>query len=154
MFWNATSTSIPDAKNEKLVNNQSIQFIRQCKHTSSCIISKKAESVFFTVFSWVSKYCTTFIDFWPPQKSCLLLTFDFFFHLASSPDRQLSPGILRLNLEEETERIIQMQRLEIKCLREQTQGQEKVLALRPLSSGKLPTLEMDKTRDIQSQWPG
>uniref|UniRef100_A0A8C5SHT4 Cilia and flagella associated protein 57 n=1 Tax=Laticauda laticaudata TaxID=8630 RepID=A0A8C5SHT4_LATLA len=68
----------------------------------------------------------------------------------SSPDRQLSPGILRLNLEEETERIIQMQRLEIKCLREQMQGQEKALAIRPLSSGKLPILEMDKISDIQS----
>uniref|UniRef100_A0A8C6VLZ3 Cilia and flagella associated protein 57 n=1 Tax=Naja naja TaxID=35670 RepID=A0A8C6VLZ3_NAJNA len=68
----------------------------------------------------------------------------------SSPDRQLSPGILRLNLEEETERIIQMQRLEIKCLREQMQGQEKALAIQPLLSGKLPILEMDKISDIQS----
>ncbi|KAK9404362.1 cilia- and flagella-associated protein 57 [Crotalus adamanteus] len=67
-----------------------------------------------------------------------------------SPDRQLSPGILRLNLEEETERIIQMQRLEIKCLREQMQGQEKALALRPLSDGKLPILEMDKINFIHS----
>ncbi|XP_026533766.1 cilia- and flagella-associated protein 57-like isoform X3 [Notechis scutatus] len=74
----------------------------------------------------------------PPGDSC------------SSPDRQLSPGILRLNLEEETERIIQMQRLEIKCLREQMQGQEKALTIRPLSSGKLPILEMDKISDIQS----
>ncbi|XP_007436852.1 cilia- and flagella-associated protein 57-like, partial [Python bivittatus] len=67
-----------------------------------------------------------------------------------SPDRQQSPGILRLNLEEETERIIEMQRLEIKHLRDQMQGQEKALTLRPLSSGKLPMLEMDRISDIQS----
>ncbi|XP_063153827.1 cilia- and flagella-associated protein 57 isoform X2 [Candoia aspera] len=68
-----------------------------------------------------------------------------------SPDRQQSPGILRLNLEEETERIIEMQRLEIKHLRDQMQGQDKALTLRPLSSGKLPILEMDKITDVQSR---
>ncbi|XP_033008310.1 cilia- and flagella-associated protein 57 isoform X2 [Lacerta agilis] len=62
--------------------------------------------------------------------------------LVPSPDRH-TPTILRLNPEEETERIIEMQRLEIKYLRDQMQGQEKALAVRPASGSKLPMLELD-----------
>ncbi|XP_066480340.1 cilia- and flagella-associated protein 57 isoform X1 [Tiliqua scincoides] len=62
-----------------------------------------------------------------------------------SADRQPSPGIQRLNPEEETERIIEIQRIELKHLREQMQGQETALALRPVSGAKLPMLEMQKS---------
>ncbi|XP_038268117.1 cilia- and flagella-associated protein 57 isoform X1 [Dermochelys coriacea] len=69
------------------------------------------------------------------------------------PFRELlpSPGVLRLNVEEETERIIEMQRLEIKRLRDQIQGQEQVIALRPLSGGRLPTLEIERSHETQPQ---
>ncbi|XP_039342461.1 cilia- and flagella-associated protein 57 isoform X2 [Mauremys reevesii] len=62
-----------------------------------------------------------------------------------------SPGVLRLNVEEETERIIEMQRLEIKRLRDQIQGQEHILALRPLSGGRLPMLEIERSHGTQPQ---
>ncbi|XP_075770713.1 cilia- and flagella-associated protein 57 isoform X2 [Pelodiscus sinensis] len=67
------------------------------------------------------------------------------------PSRELlpSPNVLRLNVGEETERIIEMQRLEIKCLRDQTQGQEQVLALPPLSGGTLPKLEIERSHGGQ-----
>ncbi|XP_008164902.1 cilia- and flagella-associated protein 57 isoform X2 [Chrysemys picta bellii] len=69
------------------------------------------------------------------------------------PSRDLlpSPSVLRLNVEEETERIIEMQRLEIKRLRDQIQGQEHVLALRPLSGGRLPMLEIERSHGTQPQ---
>ncbi|XP_030427523.1 cilia- and flagella-associated protein 57 isoform X2 [Gopherus evgoodei] len=62
-----------------------------------------------------------------------------------------SPSVLRLNVEEETERIIEMQRLEIKRLRDQIQGQEHILALRPLSGGRLPMLEIERSHGTQPQ---
>ncbi|XP_067423843.1 cilia- and flagella-associated protein 57 isoform X2 [Emydura macquarii macquarii] len=68
-----------------------------------------------------------------------------------SHERLPSPGVLRLNIEEETERIIEMQRLEIKRLRDQIQGQEQVLALRPLSGGRLPLLEVERSHETQPQ---
>ncbi|XP_048717483.1 cilia- and flagella-associated protein 57 isoform X3 [Caretta caretta] len=69
------------------------------------------------------------------------------------PSRELlpSPSVLRLNVEEETERIIEMQRLEIKRLRDQIQGQEQAIALRPLSGGRLPTLEIESSHGTQPQ---
>uniref|UniRef100_A0A8C3TAC3 Cilia- and flagella-associated protein 57 n=1 Tax=Chelydra serpentina TaxID=8475 RepID=A0A8C3TAC3_CHESE len=69
------------------------------------------------------------------------------------PSRELlpSPGVLRLNVEEETERIIEMQRQEIKRLRDQIQGQEQVIALRPLSGGRLPMLEIERSHGTQPQ---
>ncbi|XP_074859320.1 cilia- and flagella-associated protein 57 [Carettochelys insculpta] len=60
-------------------------------------------------------------------------------------------GVLRLNVGEETEKIIEMQRLEIKRLRDQIQGQEQVLALRPLSGGKLPMLEIERSPGTEQQ---
>uniref|UniRef100_A0A670IZG5 Cilia- and flagella-associated protein 57 n=1 Tax=Podarcis muralis TaxID=64176 RepID=A0A670IZG5_PODMU len=69
---------------------------------------------------------------------------------SASPERH-TPTILRLNPEEETERIIEMQRLEIKYLQDQMQGQEKALAVRPTSGSKLPLLELDRSSGGQSQ---
>ncbi|XP_048352772.1 cilia- and flagella-associated protein 57 isoform X2 [Sphaerodactylus townsendi] len=69
---------------------------------------------------------------------------------AASPDRHQSPGILRLNPEEEMERIIEMQRIEIKSLRDQMHGQENSLALRAISDGKLPVLEIERHSGVQS----
>uniref|UniRef100_A0A8D0GI28 Cilia- and flagella-associated protein 57 n=1 Tax=Sphenodon punctatus TaxID=8508 RepID=A0A8D0GI28_SPHPU len=66
------------------------------------------------------------------------------------PDQLPSVGVLRLNLEEETERIIEMQRLEIKHLRDQIQEKEQVLAFQPLSGGKLPMLEQQRSPGSQS----
>ncbi|XP_053099420.1 cilia- and flagella-associated protein 57 isoform X2 [Hemicordylus capensis] len=70
--------------------------------------------------------------------------------LAPSADRQ-SPGILRLNPEEEAERIIEMQCLEIKRLQDQMQGQENALVLRPTSGAKLPMLEVERSGGSHSQ---
>uniref|UniRef100_A0A8D0DZ11 Cilia and flagella associated protein 57 n=1 Tax=Salvator merianae TaxID=96440 RepID=A0A8D0DZ11_SALMN len=69
----------------------------------------------------------------------------------TSPERPQSPGVLRLNLEEETQRIIEMQRQEINYLRDKIQGQEKVLALRPSSGSKLPMLETGRSSAAPSQ---
>ncbi|MBN3282186.1 CFA57 protein, partial [Polyodon spathula] len=46
----------------------------------------------------------------------------------------------RLNFEEEAERIIELQRLQIQHLRDQTHTQEQSYTMRPLSGGKLPAL--------------
>ncbi|OCT84882.1 cilia- and flagella-associated protein 57 [Xenopus laevis] len=51
-------------------------------------------------------------------------------------------GVLRLNTEEETDRIIDMQRLEIKRLRDLIQSQELAQGVRPPSVGRLPALTM------------
>ncbi|XP_060629266.2 cilia- and flagella-associated protein 57 [Anolis sagrei] len=69
----------------------------------------------------------------------------------SSPDLQSSAAILRLNPEEEAERIIEMQRLEIAYLRELIEGQSSALAVRPMSGGKLPMLELDSHSSIKLQ---
>ncbi|XP_061488605.1 cilia- and flagella-associated protein 57 isoform X1 [Rhineura floridana] len=87
----------------------------------------------------------------PAQSMVTIKQCDFPFPPGPSPDRQQSPGILRLNPEEETERIVEMQRLEIKHLRDQMQGQEKALALRPTSGSKLPILELDRSSGEQLQ---
>lgn len=91
----------------------------------------------------------------PDDPSSRLISWGYYLHLCSInvtfhflPDlseQQPSPGaILRLNPEEETERIIEIQRIEIKHLRELMQGQETALALRPAPSAKLPILEVQK----------
>ncbi|KAM4721643.1 cilia- and flagella-associated protein 57 [Rhinophrynus dorsalis] len=59
---------------------------------------------------------------------------------ASSIDGHRSPGVLRLNMEEETARIIDMQRIEIKRLRDLIQSQELTQGIRPPSAGRLPAL--------------
>nr|XP_016848705.1 PREDICTED: cilia- and flagella-associated protein 57 [Anolis carolinensis] len=69
----------------------------------------------------------------------------------SSPDLQSSSAILRLNPEEEAERIIEMQRLEIAYLRELIEGQDRALAVRPTSGRKLPMLELDARSSVKSQ---
>ncbi|XP_072275438.1 cilia- and flagella-associated protein 57 [Pyxicephalus adspersus] len=51
-----------------------------------------------------------------------------------------SSGVLRLNIEEETERIIEMQKMEIKRLRDLIQSQDLTVAIRPPSVGRLPSL--------------
>ncbi|KAK1165059.1 hypothetical protein AOXY_G13492 [Acipenser oxyrinchus oxyrinchus] len=56
----------------------------------------------------------------------------------STDDR--SRTVTRLNFEEEAERIIELQRLEIQRLRDQTHAQEQSYTKRPLSGGKLPAL--------------
>lgn len=51
-----------------------------------------------------------------------------------------SAGVLRLNMEEETARIIEMQKLEIKRLRDLIQSQDLTAVIRPPSVGRLPSL--------------
>ncbi|XP_074077759.1 cilia- and flagella-associated protein 57 [Macrotis lagotis] len=65
----------------------------------------------------------------------------------AAPNLEKTPtaGILRLNEEEETERIIEMQRLEIQRLRDQIQEQEQLSGLHP--PGRLPSLENEKGLD-------
>ncbi|XP_068095524.1 cilia- and flagella-associated protein 57 [Hyperolius riggenbachi] len=58
----------------------------------------------------------------------------------SSLNGHQSPGVLRLNIEEETERIIEMQKLEIKRLRDLIQSQDLTGGIRPPSVGRLPSL--------------
>ncbi|KAM9326708.1 cilia- and flagella-associated protein 57 [Gastrophryne carolinensis] len=53
---------------------------------------------------------------------------------------QQSPGVLRLNIEEETSRIIEMQKMEIKRLRDLIQSQDLTTVMRPPSVGRLPSL--------------
>ncbi|XP_072505212.1 cilia- and flagella-associated protein 57 isoform X6 [Notamacropus eugenii] len=60
---------------------------------------------------------------------------------APNLEKPTTIGILRLNEEEETERIIEMQRLEIRRLRDHIHEQEQVPGLHPV--GKLPSLEMN-----------
>lgn len=50
------------------------------------------------------------------------------------------PPTMRLNAQEETGRIIEMQRLEIQRLRDQIQEQEPVPGLHPLAGMRLPSL--------------
>ncbi|XP_063795375.1 cilia- and flagella-associated protein 57 [Pseudophryne corroboree] len=58
----------------------------------------------------------------------------------SSVGVQASPVVLRLNIEEETERIIEMQKLEIKRLRDLIPSQDVTVGIRPPSGGKLPSI--------------
>uniref|UniRef100_A0A8B9PRZ5 Cilia and flagella associated protein 57 n=1 Tax=Apteryx owenii TaxID=8824 RepID=A0A8B9PRZ5_APTOW len=53
------------------------------------------------------------------------------------------PAVLRLNAEKESEKIIEMQQLEIQRLRDQIQEKGQVLAIQPLSDGRLPMLNLE-----------
>ncbi|KAM8930502.1 cilia- and flagella-associated protein 57 [Pelodytes ibericus] len=59
---------------------------------------------------------------------------------ASSMDDRHSPLVMRLNIEEETARIVEMQKLEIKRLRDLIQAREQMPFVRPPSVGRLPAL--------------
>ncbi|XP_069083885.1 cilia- and flagella-associated protein 57 [Pleurodeles waltl] len=59
---------------------------------------------------------------------------------APPTDGLQTPKVMRLNMEEETQRIIEMQKLEIKRLRDQILIQEQMPGVRPPSGGKLPAL--------------
>ncbi|XP_068949908.1 cilia- and flagella-associated protein 57-like [Petaurus breviceps papuanus] len=61
---------------------------------------------------------------------------------APTLEKPTTVGILRLKVEEETERIIEMQRQEIRRLRDHIQEQEQIPGLHPL--GRLPSLENDR----------
>ncbi|XP_028666683.1 cilia- and flagella-associated protein 57 [Erpetoichthys calabaricus] len=58
----------------------------------------------------------------------------------SSLDNHISPVVARINFEEEAERIMDLQKLEIQRLRDQIQAQEQSYPLRPPSGGKLPAI--------------
>ncbi|XP_075472167.1 cilia- and flagella-associated protein 57 isoform X2 [Ascaphus truei] len=60
----------------------------------------------------------------------------------SSSEGRLSRGVLRLNIEEETARIIDMQRLEIKRLRDLIESRGHMPGGRSVSAGRLPALTM------------
>ncbi|KAM8999832.1 cilia- and flagella-associated protein 57 isoform 1-T1 [Sarcophilus harrisii] len=65
-----------------------------------------------------------------------------------SVEKPSTAGILRLNEEEETERIIEMQRLEIRRLRDHLQEKEQIPGLHP--PGRLPSLESDRSIETGS----
>ncbi|XP_025942665.1 cilia- and flagella-associated protein 57 isoform X1 [Apteryx rowi] len=62
---------------------------------------------------------------------------------APSSEVLFSPAVLRLNAEKESEKIIEMQQLEIQRLRDQIQEKGQVLAIQPLSDGRLPMLNLE-----------
>uniref|UniRef100_A0A8C4J318 Cilia and flagella associated protein 57 n=1 Tax=Dromaius novaehollandiae TaxID=8790 RepID=A0A8C4J318_DRONO len=64
---------------------------------------------------------------------------------APSSELLSSPAVLRLNAEKESEKIIEMQQLEIQRLRDQIQEKGQVLAIQPLSDGKLPMLNLEES---------
>ncbi|XP_043860476.1 cilia- and flagella-associated protein 57 isoform X1 [Dromiciops gliroides] len=67
---------------------------------------------------------------------------------APTLEKPTTVGIVRLNEEEETERIIEMQRLEIRRLRDHIQEQEQIPGLHP--PGRLPSLESDRALENTS----
>ncbi|XP_010213977.1 PREDICTED: WD repeat-containing protein 65-like isoform X1 [Tinamus guttatus] len=62
---------------------------------------------------------------------------------APSSELLSSPAVLRLNAEKESEKIIEMQQLEIQRLRDEIQEKGQVFAVQPLSDGKLPMLKLE-----------
>ncbi|XP_054689063.1 cilia- and flagella-associated protein 57 isoform X1 [Grus americana] len=64
---------------------------------------------------------------------------------------QSSPAVLRLNAEKESEKIIEMQQLEIQYLRDQIQEKGQVLAVQPLLGGNLPKLNLERSHKTQQQ---
>ncbi|XP_068808902.1 cilia- and flagella-associated protein 57 isoform X4 [Struthio camelus] len=62
---------------------------------------------------------------------------------APSSELLTSPAVLRLNAEKESEKIIEMQQLEIQRLRDQIQEKGQVLAIQPVSAGRLPMLNVE-----------
>ena len=67
----------------------------------------------------------------------------------SSEDLPSVPPTMRLNVQEETGRIIEMQRLEIQRLRDQIQEQEQVPGFHPLAGMQLPSLSGEA--DLKAQ---
>uniref|UniRef100_A0A8B9NKF6 Cilia and flagella associated protein 57 n=1 Tax=Accipiter nisus TaxID=211598 RepID=A0A8B9NKF6_9AVES len=70
---------------------------------------------------------------------------------ASSTELLSSPAVLRLNAEKESEKIIEMQQLEIQYLRDQIQEKGQVLAVHPLLVGNLPKLNLERSHKTQQQ---
>ncbi|KAK1193376.1 CFA57 protein, partial [Pygoscelis papua] len=70
---------------------------------------------------------------------------------APSGELLSSPAVLRLNAEKESEKIIEMQQLEIQYLRQQIQEKGQVLAVQPLSGGNLPKLNLERSHKTQQQ---
>ncbi|KAM7106339.1 cilia- and flagella-associated protein 57 [Ciconia maguari] len=62
-----------------------------------------------------------------------------------------SPAVLRLNAEKESEKIIEMQQLEIQYLRDQIQEKRQALAVQPLLDGNLPKLNLERSHKTQQQ---
>ncbi|NXT45627.1 CFA57 protein, partial [Pluvianellus socialis] len=61
---------------------------------------------------------------------------------APSSELLSSPAVLRLNAEKESEKIIEMQQIEIQYLRDQIQEKRQGLAVQPLLDGSLPQLNL------------
>ncbi|NXJ89257.1 CFA57 protein, partial [Corythaixoides concolor] len=70
---------------------------------------------------------------------------------APSSELLSGPAVLRLNAEKESEKIIEMQQLEIKYLRDQIQEKGQVLAVQPLKDGNLPNLNLKRCHKTQQQ---
>ncbi|KAF1613185.1 UNVERIFIED_CONTAM: Cilia- and flagella-associated protein 57, partial [Eudyptes robustus] len=70
---------------------------------------------------------------------------------APSSELLSSPAVLRLNAEKESEKIIEMQQLEIQYLRDQIQEKGQVLAVQPLSGGNLPKLNLERSHKTQQE---
>ncbi|XP_064311392.1 cilia- and flagella-associated protein 57 [Phalacrocorax carbo] len=70
---------------------------------------------------------------------------------APSSELLSSPAILRLNAEKESEKIIEMQQLEIQHLRDQIQEKQQFLAVQPLLDGNLPKLNLERSHKTQQQ---
>ncbi|XP_075280835.1 cilia- and flagella-associated protein 57 isoform X3 [Opisthocomus hoazin] len=70
---------------------------------------------------------------------------------APSSELLSSPAVLRLNAEKESEKIIEMQRLEIQYLRDQLQEKQQVLAVQPLVDGNLSRLNLERSHKTQQQ---
>ncbi|KAM9280350.1 LOW QUALITY PROTEIN: cilia- and flagella-associated protein 57 [Cariama cristata] len=69
---------------------------------------------------------------------------------APSSELLSSPAVLRLNAEKESEKIIEMQQLEIQYLRDQIQ-EGQVLAVQPPLVGNLPKLNLERSHNTQQQ---
>ncbi|XP_009466469.1 PREDICTED: WD repeat-containing protein 65 [Nipponia nippon] len=70
---------------------------------------------------------------------------------APSGELLSSPAVLRLNAEKESEKIIEMQQLEIQYLRDQIQEKGQVPAVQPLLDGNLPKLNLEGSHKTQQQ---
>ncbi|NWX48456.1 CFA57 protein, partial [Steatornis caripensis] len=68
---------------------------------------------------------------------------------APSSELLSGPAVLRLNAEKESEKIIEMQQLEIQYLRDQIQDKGQVLEVQPLLDGSLPKLSLESSHKTQ-----
>uniref|UniRef100_A0A8C3K055 Cilia and flagella associated protein 57 n=1 Tax=Calidris pygmaea TaxID=425635 RepID=A0A8C3K055_9CHAR len=64
---------------------------------------------------------------------------------------EMDLSVLRLNVEKESETIIEMQQAEIQYLRDQIQEKGQVLAVQPLLDSSLPQLNLERSHKIQQQ---